>query len=238
MSQVADTGSMLDGVMDFARAAVLERKGQLFLRRGLRDFPRRLSLVGDGDRLPKNWGGFNRRLYRMFHGTILPTILRNFDRLSMAHGVEVRMPFLDWRLVTYTMALPDESKNREGLTKVIARDAMKGAMPEAIRVQRRKIGFNSPMPTWLNGPLRPWANEVLARRVPAFEALIDEDALRAAVQRLGSARAWTWHSAGRIWPYLHLKWLLGRLDEPKAPAARPVGCEGDLAVNHSIRGAR
>ena len=66
----------------------------------------------------------NRRLYRMFHGTVLPTILRNFDRLSMAHGIEVRMPFMDWRLVTYTMALPDASKSSNGYTKMVARQAM------------------------------------------------------------------------------------------------------------------
>ena len=42
--------------------------------------------------------------------TVLPTILRNFDRVSMAHGIEVRMPFMDWRLVTYTMALPEDEQ--------------------------------------------------------------------------------------------------------------------------------
>ena len=236
MSQVAPTGSVLDGAIDYARATVLDRKGQLFLRRGLRDFPRRLALVGDGDQLPEHWKGLNRRLYRMFHGTILPTILRNFDRLSMAHGIEVRMPFLDWRLVTYTMALPDESKNRDGLTKVIARDAMQGRMPEAIRTQRRKVGFNSPMPTWLNGPLRPWVNAVLRCRVPAFEALVDESALRATVDRLGATQGWTWHSAGRVWPYLHLKWLLSRLDQSRA-IDRPSEVEGAAAVAGSSRGA-
>jgi asparagine synthase (glutamine-hydrolysing) len=237
MGWVVGTDSMLDGAIDFGRAVVLERKGQLFLRHGVRDMPQRLPLLGDGDRLPGHWGGLNRRLYRMFHGTILPTILRNFDRLSMAHGIEVRMPFLDWRLVTYTMALPDKSKNRGGLTKVIARDAMKGKMPETIRVQRLKVGFNSPMPTWLNGALNPWVQAVLARRVPAFEELVDESALRAAVERLGATQAWGWHSAGRVWPYLHLKWLLGRLDEARA-AGKPSEGKSDVVGARTLRRAR
>ncbi|MDU0814777.1 asparagine synthase-related protein, partial [Bacillus siamensis] len=80
------------------------------------------------------------------HSTTLPTILRNFDRLSMAHGIEVRMPFMDWRLVTYTMALPETSKSADGMTKVVARQAMANLMPESIRTARRKVGFNSPMP--------------------------------------------------------------------------------------------
>ena len=88
----------------------LKNRGLLFLREGLRQLPPILPLVGDGDLLPDSWGSLNRRLYRMFHGNVLPTILRNFDRLSMAHGIEVRMPFMDWRLVTYTMSLPEASE--------------------------------------------------------------------------------------------------------------------------------
>ena len=90
---------------------MIRRQGHYFLRGGLREMPAPLQLVGDDDVLPGEWGSLNRRLYRMFHGTVLPTILRNFDRLSMAHGIEVRMPFMDWRLVTYTMALPETSKS-------------------------------------------------------------------------------------------------------------------------------
>src|SRR5260370_40839847 len=132
---------------------MIKRKGQYFLRGGLRDIPAQFSIVGDDDVLPRDWGSLNRRLYRMFHGTVLPTILRNFDRISMAHGIEVRMPFMDWRLVTYTMALPEASKSSDEYSKVIARRAMANLMPESIRMGRRNVGFNSPMPEGLNGPL-------------------------------------------------------------------------------------
>ena len=53
---------------------------------------------------------FSQVLYEIFHITILPTLLRNYDRYSMANGLEVRMPFMDWRLVCYTFALPMQSK--------------------------------------------------------------------------------------------------------------------------------
>ena len=116
--------------VDLLRALTIRQQGYYFLRGGLREIPSQLSLVGDDDPLPGDWSALNRRLYRMFHGTVLPTILRNFDRLSMAHGVEVRMPFMDWRLVTYTMALPDASKSSNSYTKMVARQAMAGRMPE------------------------------------------------------------------------------------------------------------
>jgi asparagine synthase (glutamine-hydrolysing) len=147
----------------------------------------------------------------MFHATVLPTILRNFDRISMAHGIEVRMPFMDWRLVTYTMALPEASKSSNGYTKWIARKAMADLMPESIRMGRRKVGFNSPMPEWLNGPLAGWTAALLQQKVAAFSELVDEAALSNAVNRLTVAKSWDWESVGRIWPYLNMKWMLARI---------------------------
>ena len=173
-----------------------------------------MQLVGDGDALPREWGALNRRLYRMFHSTVLPTILRNFDRLSMAHGIEVRMPFMDWRLVTYTMALPESSKSSDGYSKMVARRAMEGRMPETIRMGRRKVGLNSPMPEWLNGPLSGWTAALLDRKagLPAFAELVDEAALtkKQARSRSTASKTWDWESVGRIWPYLNMKWTLAR----------------------------
>lgn len=92
-------------------------------------------------------------LYEIFHVSVLPTLLRNYDRYSMASGIETRMPFMDWRLVTYTFSLPWTSKVGGGYTKRIMRDAMKGILPEPVRTRRDKIGWNAPMHEWLKGPL-------------------------------------------------------------------------------------
>jgi len=197
--------------VELLRTLTIERKGHYFLRGGFRRTPPPFACVGDDDVLPKHWGALNRRLYHMFHSTTLPTILRNFDRLSMAHGIEVRMPFMDWRLVTYTMALPDEFKFSNGYTKAIARRAMEGRMPDAIRTARRKIGFNSPMPEWLNGPLSAWTAALLDQKVSAFTEIVEEPKLRETVVRLTQTKAWDWESVGRIWPYLNMKWTLARL---------------------------
>jgi asparagine synthase (glutamine-hydrolysing) len=128
----------------------------------------------------------------------------------MAHGIEVRMPFMDWRLVTYTMALPGASKSSNTHTKWIARRAMQGRMPEDIRMGRRKIGFNSPMPEWLNGPLAEWTRALLNQKVPVFSELVDEARLVRQVGQLNGAKGWDWQSVGAIWPYLNMKWSLAR----------------------------
>lgn len=198
-------------LLDLGRVAMLRRRGYYFLRGGMRSVPKPLDLTGERDCLPREWRGLNRRLYRMFHSTVLPTILRNFDRASMAHGIEVRMPFMDWRLVTYTMALPETSKSSHGQTKMVARRAMKGRMPEEIRTGRRKIGFNSPMPEWLNGSLAGWTRALLDQHVPAFSELVDEAGLRNKVSQLTATKTWDWEAVGRIWPYLNMKWTMARL---------------------------
>lgn len=93
-------------------------------------------------------------LYEIFHITVLPTLLRNYDRYSMASGVEIRMPFMDHRLVTYTFSLPWTSKVGGTYTKRIMRDALKGILPEQIRTRRDKIGWNAPLHEWFKGPLK------------------------------------------------------------------------------------
>jgi asparagine synthase (glutamine-hydrolysing) len=118
--------------------------------------------------LPKEWDPLQRMLYRDFHWLILPRILRNYDFMSMAHGVEVRMPFLDYRLVSYCFSLPSESKISPDFTKAVLRQAMLGKLPESVRACKQKIGFNSPVIEWLAGPLRPWVEETL--RCPSIGA--------------------------------------------------------------------
>ena len=102
----------------------------------------------------KNFDSLTKSLYEIFHVTILPTLLRNYDRYSMASGVEIRMPFMDHRLVSYTFSLPWTSKVGGGFSKRIMRDALKGILPEDIRTRRDKIGWNAPLHEWLRGQLK------------------------------------------------------------------------------------
>ena len=207
----------LAGVNDVLKSLYLRRKKQYFIR----DMkpPKAFPVAANGDRLPKHWGLVNRRLYGMVHATILPTLLRNFDRLSMAHSVEVRSPFLDWRLVTSVLSLPDAMKSNREHSKVIAREAMRGRMPEEIRTATRKIGFGSQMPEWLNGKLGQWAASQLAEPNAEYDALVDSVALRRRVQHLNARGGWDWEVAGRLWPYIHLRWLIARRDSQRVATA-------------------
>ena len=209
-AKLAQGSRAMQHAIDSAKLAMLSVRGLNFLRHHRFRAPEAPIIASDNDALPDHWGAMNRRLYRMFHATVLPTILRNFDRLSMAHGIEVRMPFMDWRLVTFVMSLPDTAKYEDGRTKAIARQALAGYMPDSIRLARRKVGFNSPMPEWLNGKLGGWAEGLLDTAHEEFDALVDRKALRAKVAALNTAKQWDWERCGRLWPYVHLKWYLDR----------------------------
>jgi asparagine synthase (glutamine-hydrolysing) len=146
----------------------------------------------------------NANLYSDFHKTLLPAILRNYDRCSMAHGIEVRMPIMDWRLVTFVFGLPPESKVGGGYTKRIFRDAMTGIMPESIRLRRAKIGFNSPMIEWFNGGMAPLIHKVVNHRLWIESPYWDGKQSREEILLKTKNKAWTYDD----WGYSLLVWTL------------------------------
>jgi asparagine synthase (glutamine-hydrolysing) len=104
----------------------------------------------------KNLDHLTRRLYLTTHETILPTLLRNYDRYSMANGVEIRMPFMDHRIMTFAFSLPWTSKIRNSFSKALIREAMGPYLPQEVTWRKTKIGFNSPTVDWIRGPLKPF----------------------------------------------------------------------------------
>lgn len=98
----------------------------------------------------------DRIIYEEFFKTRLPTLLRNFDRASMINSVEVRMPFLDWRIVCLLFSLPMSLKINSGYTKYLLRESMKGSMNENIRLRTTKVGIVSPIEHWFKNGLSDW----------------------------------------------------------------------------------
>lgn len=108
---------------------------------------------------PYNFNELNieeRMLYNDFFQATLPSLLRNFDRAGMVNSVEIRMPFMDWRLVSYVFSLQETSKVGNGFTKLLLRNAMKNKMHEEIRTRTFKVGIGSPVEYWFNGVLKTW----------------------------------------------------------------------------------
>ncbi len=93
--------------------------------------------------------------------TKLPALLHYEDRNSMAFSIESRVPFLDYRLVEYAASLPLSQKTRNGTTKVVLRNAMRGVIPESIRERKDKMGFVTPEEVWMKTVLKGWVRDIL-----------------------------------------------------------------------------
>jgi asparagine synthase (glutamine-hydrolysing) len=148
----------------------------------------------------------NAGLYSSSFKTILPTLLRNYDRYSMINGVEIRMPFLDHRLISFAFSIPGSSKVRNGYTKAIVRDAMKGFFPDDIRLLKRKIGFNSPFTEWLKGPLRSWVRDIMADRTFNEAQFIDAASVRTKIESVITNETASYTDGEQAWialmPYI------------------------------------
>jgi asparagine synthase (glutamine-hydrolysing) len=102
----------------------------------------------------------NRMLYVDSKVWLADDLLIKADKMTMAAGLELRVPFLDHRLVEFAASLPDSSKLRGRTGKVLLREAMRGVLPDAI-LDRPKKGFPVPIASWLRGPLRQFTQDHL-----------------------------------------------------------------------------
>jgi asparagine synthase (glutamine-hydrolysing) len=92
---------------------------------------------------------------------LLPNqVLPFVDRLSMAHSIEVRVPYLDYRIVEFSNRLPGNLKIKNGIVKYIHKKAMERLLPIDL-VQRPKEGFVQPIYSWIHGELKGWVEERL-----------------------------------------------------------------------------
>ena len=96
--------------------------------------------------------------------TLLPALLQVEDRVSMAHGLESRVPFLDHRIVELAATIPADIKFENGNMKHVLRTAMRSKLPERIFNRQDKMGFPVPLHEWLTspGPVRDFVRDVFS----------------------------------------------------------------------------
>ncbi|OGS03401.1 MAG: asparagine synthase (glutamine-hydrolyzing) [Elusimicrobia bacterium RIFOXYA2_FULL_47_53] len=114
-----------------------------------------------------NLDPINQILYVYSKSWLPEDLLMKADKMTMANSLELRVPFLDYRLVEFAFSLPSAYKVRDGAggfsTKHILRNAFKGKIPGSI-LNRKKQGFPVPAYSWIKGPLKAYAKEILLDR--------------------------------------------------------------------------
>jgi asparagine synthase (glutamine-hydrolysing) len=113
---------------------------------------------------------------------LVDDLLVKTDRLSMAHSLELRVPFLDPKVAEFAFSLPTKLKVRGFAKKRLLRQALAPLLPREI-VHGRKQGFSIPIAAWLRGPLEPFAREVLAPSAIARQGLLDPAAVTPLLDR-------------------------------------------------------
>jgi asparagine synthase (glutamine-hydrolysing) len=98
--------------------------------------------------------------YRDLHTYLPLDILAKVDRATMAHSLEARPPLLDHKLVEFAATIPARFRMRDGTTKYLFKQAMRGILPDAI-IDRQKHGFAVPLAKWFRGDLAGFARDVL-----------------------------------------------------------------------------
>jgi asparagine synthase (glutamine-hydrolysing) len=99
------------------------------------------------------------------------------DRMSMANSLEVRAPFTDYRLLEFAMRVPQRMKVRNTTTKWITRQAMRDILPREV-LAKKKMGFNPPLPQWINGELKPVIREFLSSASVERRGMFRPDAVQ------------------------------------------------------------
>jgi asparagine synthase (glutamine-hydrolysing) len=151
-----------------------------------------------------------RMTYLELRQRLAELLLMRVDKMLMATSVEGREPFLDHHLVEFAMALPPHYKVRDGVGKILLKQAVDGLIPHDI-VYRKKMGFGAPVSEWFRGELGERAQQHIRRSSLAERGLIDYDLVD---------DLWNQHRAGLEWSFQlwnlynvsawHDYWVAGR----------------------------
>jgi asparagine synthase (glutamine-hydrolysing) len=156
--------------------------------------------------------------------TQLPEFLRYADRNSMAFGREVRLPFLDHRLMEFCFGLGPDLLLNKAVTKVILREGMRGIVPDAILDRKDKLAYAPPQKQWNRGVLRPWLEQMLCsaeRRTDVFNPRAVAKT-RERLSRGGSDRL-LWRVASTE------AWFQTMVDRPKSSTATSGPALGEIS---------
>ncbi len=142
-------------------------------------------------------------------------MLTKVDRMSMLHSLEVRVPFLDHKLVEYAFSLPGDYKLHGKTTKWILKEAFRDLLPAEI-IDRRKHGFDVPVGEWFKNELREVIEDVCSSETTTRRGLFDPQRVHQVLKDHQDGKR---DYNNQLWIFLSLElWQRRYLDSPQLPA--------------------
>src|SRR2546427_2970592 len=156
--------------------------------------------------------------------TLLPALLHVEDRMSMAHGLESRVPFLDRPLVELAAVIPSNIKFKDGTMKHVLKSSIKSLLPDTILKRTDKMGFPVPLQEWYGaeGNLREYVTDILSSRNALSRSLINN---RQVLAGLGSELKY----GRKMWGFLCLELWQRQFHDRAAHFKRLLKSEEALA---------
>jgi asparagine synthase (glutamine-hydrolysing) len=124
--------------------------------------------------------------------TLLPALLQVEDRVSMAHGLESRVPLLDHELVELAATIPADVKFSNGNMKHVYKRATRSMVPDSIANRTDKMGFPVPLQEWMRGPAREFVTDVFAGERARTRDIFDNGRVLAGLERENRFGRQTW----------------------------------------------
>ncbi|SMH41572.1 asparagine synthase (glutamine-hydrolyzing) [Azospirillum agricola] len=123
---------------------------------------------------------------------LIPALLHVEDRMSMAHGLESRVPLLDHRLVEFAATVPADVKFTDGRMKHLLKTTFQDVLPVPIVERRDKMGFPVPLAEWFSGELRDWIGDLFRSEQARNRPFVNVDHIVDGMARTGrfSRKIW------------------------------------------------
>jgi asparagine synthase (glutamine-hydrolysing) len=179
-----------------------------------------------GDRVD-GLGTLNRYLMVDQHYYLPDDILYKTDRMSMAHSLEVRPPFLDHRIVEFAGTLPENFKMRGLKQKYLLKSLLRGKLPDFI-LDRKKTGFDIPTHDWFRGVLRPLLRDTLTAEAIGAAQIFDQATIDALIRDHMERRI---NAGYHLWGLLTLFLWMKRWKVEVAPEAAATAPRKAYATN-------
>ena len=133
----------------------------------------------------------------------LEHLLKWEDKNSMWFSIEARVPFLDYHLVEQTLSLDPEKIIRDGMNKYIFREAMKGTLPERIRLRKDKMGFATPANDWFrHKPFQEYIKDLINSESFRSRNIFNDVKVEALYNKYLDGKS---DISGEIWKWIHLE---------------------------------